>query len=102
MLGSLFHAGLADGLGGSGRRAAPPRRWRRAVPRAIAGRRPGGRAWVEAAFVSGLRETFVASGVMGLLGALAVALLIRSTGRSGGAPQAGARPADAAAVPERV
>ncbi|GHB48794.1 MFS transporter [Streptomyces cirratus] len=102
VLGSLFHAGLADGLGGSGQ----ARGTAEALASGGAGRllaaAPAARAWVEAAFVSGLRETFVASGVMGLLGALAVALLIRSTGRSGGAPQAGARPADAAAVPERV
>lgn len=63
---------------------------------------PAAKAWVEAAFVSGLRETFVASGAMGLLGALAAVLLIRSAGRSAGGPQAGGRPAEAVAVVDRV
>ncbi|MFI9060943.1 MFS transporter [Streptomyces sp. NPDC053429] len=102
VLGSLFHAGLADGLAGSGQ----ARGTAEALASGGAGRllaaAPAAKAWVEAAFVNGLRETFVASGVMGLLGALAVVLLIRSAGRSAGAPQAGGRPAEAVAVPDPV
>ncbi|WP_329198422.1 MULTISPECIES: MFS transporter [unclassified Streptomyces] len=102
VLGSLFHAGLADGLAGSGR----ARGTAEALASGGAGRllaaAPAAKAWVEAAFVSGLRETFVASGAMGLLGALAAVLLIRSAGRSAGGPQAGGRPAEAVAVVDRV
>ncbi|MFF1559580.1 DHA2 family efflux MFS transporter permease subunit [Streptomyces sp. NPDC058279] len=102
VLGSLFHSGLADGLADAGR----PRGTAEALASGGAGRllatAPEAKSWVEAAFVSGLRETFVASGVMGLVGAFAVVLLIRSAGRSGDAAKAGARAAGAVAVSDRV
>ncbi|MEU6891457.1 DHA2 family efflux MFS transporter permease subunit [Streptomyces sp. NPDC046557] len=102
VLGSLFHSGLADGLADAGR----PRGTAEALASGGAGRLlatvPEAKSWVEAAFVSGLRETFVASGVMGLVGALAVVLLIRSAGRSGDAAKTGARAAGAVAVSDRV
>ncbi len=103
VLGALFHAGLADGLAGSGQ----ARGTAEALASGGAGRllaaAPDARAWVEEAFVTGLRETFVASGAMGLLGALAVVLLVRSRPAGAaspagpGGPAAGSR--DAVPVP---
>ncbi|MER6515962.1 DHA2 family efflux MFS transporter permease subunit [Streptomyces sp. NPDC001553] len=77
VLGALFQAGLTSGLAGSGQ----PHGTAEALASGGAGRflaaGPQAREWVEAAFASGLRDTFVASGVMGLVGALVVVLLIR-------------------------
>ncbi|MGW7101296.1 MFS transporter [Streptomyces sp. NPDC054838] len=98
VLGSLFHAGLADGLAGSGRARGTAEALASGGAGQLLAAAPAAKAWVEAAFVSGLRETFVASGVMGLLGAVAAVLLIRSAGRTGGAAAAGPRPAEAVAV----
>lgn len=77
VLGAVFRAGLADGLSGSGQ----PHGTAEALASGGAGKlmaaAPAAKAWVEAAFASGLREAFVVSGAMGLLGALLAVLLIR-------------------------
>ncbi|MFD8982109.1 MFS transporter [Streptomyces sp. NPDC059564] len=87
VLGVVFHAGLVSGLGGQPREAADVLASGGAGHLLAAA--PAAREWVEAAFASGLRETFLASGVMGLVGALVVVLLIR-------------RPAAVAPVPARA
>ncbi|MCX5194287.1 MFS transporter [Streptomyces sp. NBC_00249] len=95
VLGALFHTGLAGALAGQPSGTAD------VLASGGAGRlladAPAAREWVEAAFASGLRDTFLASGAMGLAGALAVALLIR---RPAGGP-AGRVPGPAGA-PEGV
>lgn len=77
VLGAVFQSGLEDGLAGSGQ------------PHGTAGVLAGGGAgqllhaapaaghWVEAAFASGLRDTFWVSGAMGLAGALILIVLVR-------------------------
>ncbi|MFD2122622.1 hypothetical protein ACFSNO_29260 [Streptomyces cirratus] len=102
VLGSLFHAGLADGLGGSGQARGTAEALASGGGRAIAGRRPGGQGLGG----GGLRER-AAGDLRGLGGDGSAGCPRRRPadpldGASGGAPQAGARPADAAAVPERV
>ncbi|MGW2675119.1 MFS transporter [Streptomyces sp. NPDC001436] len=94
VLGAVFHAGLVDGLGGQPAATAD------ALAAGGAGRLlavPGARAWVDAAFASGLRETFVVSGALGLVGGLAVVLLMRrpAAGGAGGAGGAARVPAPA-------
>ncbi|MDX3535313.1 hypothetical protein PV721_13185 [Streptomyces sp. MB09-01] len=90
VLGAVFHAGLRSGLGEGGRDLAGPLA-SGGAGQLLAGA-PAGAAretltgLVDAAFASGLRETFLASAAMGLAGALAVFLLLR-----GGAPAAAAR-----------
>ncbi|MEU7725275.1 DHA2 family efflux MFS transporter permease subunit [Streptomyces sp. NPDC040724] len=110
VLGAVFHAGLRSGLGEGGRELAEP------LASGGAGRllaeAPAGAAretltgLVEAAFASGLRETFLASAAMGLAGALAVFLLLRggTPAAAAGIPRArteSAAPADAVAPPAR-
>ncbi|MFD9357179.1 DHA2 family efflux MFS transporter permease subunit [Streptomyces sp. NPDC060031] len=90
VLGAVFQAGLSDGLGGSGQ----PHGTAEALATGRAGELlhadPGAGQWIEAAFASGLKDTFWVSGVMGLVGALALFVLVR-------------RPAPArAATPERA
>ncbi|MEU9304260.1 MFS transporter [Streptomyces sp. NPDC048269] len=93
VLGAVFHAGLRGGLGDGGRELSEP------LASGGAGRllaeAPAGAAretlstLVDAAFASGLRETFLVSAAMGLAGALAVFLLVRTGPRRGtGAPAA--------------
>ncbi|MGE7388515.1 MFS transporter [Streptomyces sp. NPDC004126] len=94
VLGAVFHAGLADGLGGR------PRELADALASGGAGRllaAPGAREWVDAAFASGLRDTFLVSGAMGLAGALAVALLVRRPAAGAPVPAQGGAPATAPA-----
>lgn len=94
VLGAVFHAGLRSGLGEAGHGLSEPLASGGAGQLLAAA--PAGAAHetlaglVDAAFASGLRETFLASGVMGLAGALAVFLLIR---------RPAATPPTAAAVP---
>ncbi|MFB7464594.1 MFS transporter [Streptomyces sp. NPDC056224] len=82
VLGAVFHAGLRGGLGAGGGELSEP------LASGGAGRllaeAPTGAAretltaLVDSAFASGLRETFLVSGAMGLAGALAVFLLVRT------------------------
>lgn len=102
VLGSLFHSGLADGLADSGRARDAAETLASGGAGRLLATAPAAKSWVEAAFVSGLRETFLASGVMGLVGALAVVLLIRSAGRSEVGAKTGDRPVEAVTAPERV
>ncbi|GAA3241383.1 MFS transporter [Streptomyces lavendulae] len=98
VLGAVFHAGLVSGLDGRPRQTAD------VLASGGAGRllaeAPDAARWVEAAFASGLRETFLASGVMGVAGALLVALLIRRP--AAGAPVPAQASAPAAAASERT
>lgn len=93
VLGAVFHAGLVSGLGDRPRATAD------VLASGGAGRllaeAPDAAHWVEAAFASGLRETFLASGVMGLAGALAVALLIRRPAAGAPVPAQASAPAAA-------
>ncbi|MEU3771649.1 MFS transporter [Streptomyces sp. NPDC032472] len=91
VLGSLFHAGLADGLAGSGQADGTAEVLASGGAGRLLAAAPAARAWIEEAFASGLRDTFTASGVMGLLGALAVVLLVRPrpAAAAGAAPGAG-------------
>ncbi|MFZ3500469.1 MFS transporter [Streptomyces sp. 5.8] len=77
VLGAVFHTGLADGLAGSGQ----PHGTAAALAGGGAARLldtvPGAGSWVEAAFASGLRDTFWVSGAMGLAGALILFVLVR-------------------------
>lgn len=93
VLGAVFHAGLRGGLGEGGRELSEP------LASGGAGRlfaeAPAGAtrealtALVDAGFASGLRDTFLVSGAMGLAGALAVFLLVRTGPRPApGAPAA--------------
>ncbi|MFD0376959.1 MFS transporter [Streptomyces sp. NPDC127112] len=75
VLGGVFHAGLADGL--SGRPAGTADALASGGAGRLLGSVPGAREWIDAAFASGLRETFVVSGALGLAGGLIVLLLIR-------------------------
>lgn len=83
VLGAVFHTGLRSGLGGAGRELSEPLlsggagRLLAAAPAGAAREALAG--LVDGAFASGLRDTFVASGAMGLAGALAVFLLIRNS-----------------------
>ncbi|MFF2574235.1 DHA2 family efflux MFS transporter permease subunit [Streptomyces goshikiensis] len=95
VLGAVFHAGLRSGLGGDGARESARTAEALASGQAarLIGAAPAGQAresvahLVDLAFASGLRETFVVSGAMGLLGALLVLLLVR-TPRQATAPAA--------------
>ncbi|MER5811085.1 MFS transporter [Streptomyces sp. NPDC002033] len=95
VLGVVFHAGLVSELGGQPRESADVLASGGAGQLLAAA--PAAREWVEAAFASGLRDTFVASGAMGLAGALAVVLLIRRPAQAAGAVTASAAAASAAA-----
>ncbi|MDJ0379430.1 MFS transporter [Streptomyces sp. G-G2] len=85
VLGAVFHSGLVSGLSGT----ADARGTADALASGGAGRllgaAPAGGAreavahLVDTAFASGLRETFLVSGAMGLLGAVLVFVLVRST-----------------------
>ncbi|MFD7028020.1 MFS transporter [Streptomyces sp. NPDC059917] len=97
VLGAVFHAGLVSGLGDA--RGARPMADALASGGAgqLLGAAPAGEArqaldhLVDAAFASGLRETFLVSGAMGLVGAALVFALVRGTGRTpapAGAPAA--------------
>ncbi|MFG2980808.1 MFS transporter [Streptomyces sp. NPDC048258] len=93
VLGAVFHAGLRDGLGEGGRGLSEPLA-SGGAGRLLAGAPAGAaretlNALVDSAFASGLRETFLVSAAMGLAGALAVFLLVRTGPRPGpGAPAA--------------
>ncbi|MFJ9642481.1 DHA2 family efflux MFS transporter permease subunit [Streptomyces sp. NPDC101206] len=94
VLGVLFHAGLADGLAGSGQ----PEGTAAALASGEAGRLldtvPGARTWIAEAFATGLREAFTASGLIGLSGAVVVVLLVRARPAAAAAAGGGADPAD--------
>ncbi|WP_079191416.1 MFS transporter [Streptomyces sp. CB00455] len=97
VLGAVFHDGLRGGLGEAGRTLAEPlagggaRQLLDAAPAGAA--REALTGLVDAAFASGLRDTFLASAAMGLAGALAVFLLVRGAPRP--APPAPGAPAGA-------
>ncbi|AWZ06198.1 MULTISPECIES: MFS transporter [unclassified Streptomyces] len=97
VLGAVFQAGLADGLEGSGR----PHGTAEALAADGAGKvlaaAPEAAGWVEAAFASGLRETFWVSGAMGLAGALIFLVLFRTTAAQPPADRRGPAGAGAAA-----
>ncbi|MGW6705506.1 MFS transporter [Streptomyces sp. NPDC054956] len=101
VLGAVFQAGLADGLEGSGR----PHGTAEALAAGGAGKvlaaAPDAARWVEAAFVSGLRDTFWVSGAMGLAGALIFVVLVRRPA-AGQAPAVPAPAAPAAADASRA
>ncbi|MFD9409530.1 MFS transporter [Streptomyces sp. NPDC059989] len=105
VLGAVFHSGLRSGLGEAGRELSEP------LLSGGAGRllaeAPAGAArenlagLVDAAFASGLRDTFLVSGAMGLAGALAVFLLIRGTSGKAAVPSQGTAPVADLAEPVR-
>ncbi|MFE2307595.1 MFS transporter [Streptomyces sp. NPDC059411] len=84
VLGAVFQSGLEDGLAGSGQ----PHGTAEALAGGGAARLlhtvPAAREWVDAAFASGLRDTFWVSGAMGLAGVVIVLALVR---RPAAAPQ---------------
>ncbi|MEU9161660.1 DHA2 family efflux MFS transporter permease subunit [Streptomyces sp. NPDC048424] len=90
VLGAVFHAGLRSGLGEGGRGLAEPLAAGGAGQ--VLAEAPAGAArealtgLVEAAFASGLRETFLVSAAMGLAGALAAFLLLRGGTSPAAAP----------------
>ncbi|MFE2327224.1 MFS transporter [Streptomyces sp. NPDC059385] len=83
VLGAVFHAGLRSGLGEGGRAMAEPLASGGAGQLLAAAPAGGARdalaALVDKAFASALRGTFLTSALMGLVGALAVFLLLRRT-----------------------
>ncbi|MFF1340176.1 MFS transporter [Streptomyces sp. NPDC058290] len=96
VLGAVFQAGLKDGLGGSGQ--GPGTAGALASGRAgeLLAAGPAARVWVEEAFASGLRGTFLVSGLMGLAGALVVLVLVRTAAHAPApVPAAAAVPAPA-------
>ncbi|MEU7552642.1 MFS transporter [Streptomyces sp. NPDC044571] len=102
VIGAVFHSGLADGLRGSGQGGGTVRALASGRAGELLAAAPAARDWVEAAFASGLREAFWASGVMGLAGAALVALLVRPAGPAapaGPAPVPGAARGRADGVP---
>ncbi|MFD7263057.1 MFS transporter [Streptomyces sp. NPDC059874] len=86
VLGAVFHAGLRSGLGEGGRDLSEPLASGGAGELLAAAPAGGARdslaALVDAAFASGLRDTFLASAAMGLAGALMAFLLLRRTPRA--------------------
>ncbi|MEV4440364.1 DHA2 family efflux MFS transporter permease subunit [Streptomyces sp. NPDC049577] len=99
LLGVVFHAGLADALHGP---AVPDPA---AAADALAGGQAAtvlaaagaaGRQLAQEAFATGLRETFLVSGTLGLLGGLVALLFVRPF--TAPAPVAAARPAAREAV----
>ncbi|MCX5145305.1 MULTISPECIES: MFS transporter [unclassified Streptomyces] len=93
VLGAVFQAGLKDGLGGSGQGPGTAEALASGRAGELLAAGPAARVWVEEAFASGLRGTFLVSGLMGLAGALVVLVLVRT------AAQAPAPVPAAAAVP---
>lgn len=77
VLGAVFQSGLADGLAGSGQPHGTAETLAGGGAGQLLHAAPGARHWVEAAFASGLRDTFWVSGAMGLAGALILVLLVR-------------------------
>ncbi|MFC8451647.1 MFS transporter [Kitasatospora sp. NPDC057223] len=80
VLGAVFQAGVLDSLRSSSA-VADPQQTADALTGGAAGaviaRAPEAAHVVHQAFASGLRDTFLVSGVLGLLGGLAVLLLVR-------------------------
>ncbi|MFF3858793.1 MFS transporter [Streptomyces sp. NPDC002209] len=101
VLGAVFQAGLKDGLGGFGQGPAAAEALASGRAGELLAAGPAARVWVEEAFASGLRGTFLVSGLMGLAGALIVLVLVRSAAQAPApVPAATAVPAPAgAAVP---
>ncbi|MGW6688467.1 MFS transporter [Streptomyces sp. NPDC054961] len=97
VLGAVFQSGLEDGLEGSGQ----PHGTAGALASGGAGKllhaAPEAGSWVEAAFASGLKDTFWVSGAMGLAGAVILVALVRKP--SAAAPAGPVEPAVPAAVP---
>ncbi|WP_051796375.1 MFS transporter [Streptomyces sp. NRRL S-87] len=97
VLGVIFHNGLERGLGPAADLAGPLASGQGS---AVAAGHPGLATAIDHGFVTGLRDTFLASAVLGLLGAALTFLLVRSPGptapgpvpaaRTEGAPQAAA------------
>ncbi|MFE2474762.1 DHA2 family efflux MFS transporter permease subunit [Streptomyces sp. NPDC059389] len=101
VLGAVFQAGLRDGLAGSGQGHGTAEALASGRAGQLLATGPAARVWVEEAFASGLRGTFLTSGLMGLAGALLVLVLVRTTAgaQTRGqvqAPAAAAVPAPAA------
>ncbi|MEV4436520.1 MFS transporter [Streptomyces sp. NPDC049585] len=95
VLGVVFHAGLTGALKDHGPSVPDPSGTADALAggqaaAVIAHAGPAGRALAHEAFASGLRETFLVSGSLGILGGLAALLLVRRTT----APVTTVRPAD--------
>ncbi|MEV7416924.1 DHA2 family efflux MFS transporter permease subunit [Streptomyces sp. NPDC089919] len=84
VLGGLFHAGVRSGLPSAARDLADPLTSGQAA--AVIGRAPRLEGVVEAAFASGLRETFVVAGVLGLAGGLLALWLMRPAAAVAPAP----------------
>ncbi|WP_424211704.1 DHA2 family efflux MFS transporter permease subunit [Streptomyces sp. BI20] len=74
VLGVIFHSGLTRGLGAAGDLAGPVAAGQGA---ALTAGRPELAGVIEQGFVTGLRDTFLASAVLGLLGALVTFALVR-------------------------
>ncbi|MER7764541.1 MFS transporter [Streptomyces sp. NPDC097619] len=75
VLGVVFHSGLEHGLGPAGDLAGPLASGQGA---ALTAARPALATAIDQGFVTGLRDTFLASAVLGLLGALVAFLTLRT------------------------
>ncbi|MEU9180315.1 DHA2 family efflux MFS transporter permease subunit [Streptomyces sp. NPDC048550] len=96
VLGAVFQAGLKDGLGGSGQGPGTAEALASGRAGELLATGPAARVWVEEAFASGLRGTFLVSGLMGLAGALVVLVLVRTAAQAPApVPAAAAAPAPA-------
>ncbi|MER7464810.1 MFS transporter [Streptomyces sp. NPDC097981] len=103
VLGAVFQAGLADGLSGSGQGHGTAEALASGRAGELLAAGPAARVLVDEAFASGLRETFLVSGLMGLAGALVVLVLVRTAARAQGSVQApAAAPAGRADTGERA
>ncbi|WP_327285546.1 MULTISPECIES: MFS transporter [unclassified Streptomyces] len=94
VLGAVFQAGLTDGLSGSGQGHGTAEALASGRAGELLAAGPAARVWVDEAFASGLRGTFLVSGLMGLAGALVVLVLVRTK-----APAPAQAPAAAAPTP---
>ncbi|WP_369777811.1 DHA2 family efflux MFS transporter permease subunit [Streptomyces sp. R33] len=100
VLGAVFQAGLKDGLAGSGQGPAAAEALASGRAGELLAAGPAARVWVEEAFASGLRGTFLVSGLMGLAGALVVFVLVRTAAQApASVPAAAAAPVPAPAGP---
>ncbi|MFE6841003.1 MFS transporter [Streptomyces sp. NPDC057686] len=99
VLGAVFQAGLKDGLGGFGQGPGTAEALASGRAGELLAAGPAARVWVEEAFASGLRGTFLVSGLMGLAGALIVLVLVRTAAQAPApVPAAAAVPAPAGAA----
>ncbi|MET9884383.1 DHA2 family efflux MFS transporter permease subunit [Streptomyces sp. NPDC006430] len=104
VLGAVFQAGLADGLSGSGQGHGTAEALASGRAGELLAAGPAAREWVEAAFASGLRDTFLVSGLMGLAGALVVFVTVRTAtpGQAPAGPAAAGRAPAGDPLPDRV